>query len=276
MRAAIRLFLAVAVCCFSTGCITALTTIHLKPDGSGTIDQTMSMNAAAAAQFASMMKGMNPEGSEAAGESELFSEKDMREAASKFGEGVTFVSSTPIKTAERVGRVATYSFTDITKLHIEQKPAAPGPAGAVTTSGPAEDVLFKFGRQPGGTSLLTIVFPEAKVKKAAEEKISADSDDGEKSKEMDPAAMAMAKQMFDGLKIGIDLDVKGTIVKTNSAYVQGSRVTLLEMDFSELLKNDALLKHASEPKSIAEAKELLQGVKGFKMNLDPEVLVEFR
>ena len=36
---------------------------------------------------------------------ELFSEKDMREAATKFGEGVTFVSSQPIKTKDLVGRV---------------------------------------------------------------------------------------------------------------------------------------------------------------------------
>lgn len=275
MRAAARLLLAMAICCVSTGCITALTTIHLKPDGSGTIDQTLSMSAAAAAQLASMMKGMRAEGSEAAGEMELFSEKEMREAAAKYGDGVTFVSSTPIKTAERVGRVASYRFSDITKLHIDQKPAAPGPAAQVATSGPSEDVLFKFGRQPSGTSVLTILFPEAELKKA-HDKVSSDPNDEKKAKELDPAALAMARQMFEGLKIGIDLDVQGTIVKTNSAYVQGSRVTLLEMDFSELLKNDALLKQAAEPKSIEEAKKLLQGVKGFKVNLDPEVTVEFR
>jgi hypothetical protein len=72
------------------------------------------------------------------------------------------------------------------------------------------------------------------------------------------------------------VDVLGTIVKTNSPHVQGSRVTLLEMDFKELLANEALLAKVGQPSSIEEAKTLLAGVKGFKVNLDREVTIEFR
>ena len=86
----------------------------------------------------------------------------------------------------------------------------------------------------------------------------------------------MMKKLFDGLKVTIDVDVLGTIVKTNSPYVQGSRVTLLEMDFSQLLANDQLLEQIGEPGSLEEAKELLKNVKGFKVNLDREVTIEFR
>ena len=35
----------------------------------------------------------------------------------------------------------------------------------------------------------------------------------------------MMKKLFDGLKVAIDVDVLGTIVKTNSPYVKGSTVT---------------------------------------------------
>jgi hypothetical protein len=86
----------------------------------------------------------------------------------------------------------------------------------------------------------------------------------------------MMKKLFDGLKIAIDVEVLGTIVKTNSPFVQGSKVTLLEMDFSELVANDKLLSQVGEPKSIEEAKRLLKDVKGFKVNLDREVTIEFR
>jgi Trk K+ transport system NAD-binding subunit len=98
---------------------------------------------------------------------------------------------------------------------------------------------------------------------------------------LERAALAEAKAVLaltdaDLVNIEIALDVAGAIVKTNSPYVEGSKVTLLEMDFSQLLANQTLLEQVAEPDSIEEAKKMLQGVKGFKVNLDREVTVEFR
>lgn len=266
---------AVLVCAAVTsGCITALTTVKLRPDGSGTIEQAMSMNAATAEQFASMTKGL----SEAAGEGqegqpgELFSEKEMKEAAAKYGEGVVFVSSRPIKTADRVGRVAIYEFADISRIKINQKPDA---AEAAPAGGKAEDVLFRFSRQPSGNSVVNVVFPEPKFD-AAKGSPAGETATPSEAKPPDPAQLAMMKTLFEGLRVDIALEVLGTIVKTNSPYVQGSRVTLLEMDFSQLLENDQLLSKVAQPGSLEEAKQLLKDVKGFKVNLDREVVVEFK
>jgi hypothetical protein len=257
----------------TSGCITALTSIKLRPDGSGTIEQSLSMNAALASQFAAMAQGMasSSDGKKAEAP-ELFSEKEMKEAATKFGDGVVFVSSKPIKTADRVGRVATYQFADITKLRIEQKPQTGNMPGAAP-EGAREDVLFRFAKQPSGLSRLTVVFPEAKLDEARKQ---ATTGPGGEQKKLEPGQLEMIKKIFDGLKVAIDLDVLGTIVKTNSPYVQGSKVTLLEMDFSELVANDALLTQVGEPKSIEEAKQLLKNVRGFKVNLDREVTVDFK
>jgi hypothetical protein len=274
MPAFIRLaVIALAAVCTS-GCLTAITSIKVRPDGSGTIEQTLSMSAAAAAQVASLAKGFGGEAAaKDAAEPEFFTEAEMKAAAPKFGSGVTFVSSTPIKTADRVGRVATYQFTDVTKLSIDQKPQT-GELGAAPASESAdEDMLFRFTKQPSGTSVLTVVFPEAKLEEARKE---AAEKQGSAAPKVDPAQMAMIKKLFDGLRVEIAVDVLGTIVKTNSPYVQGSRVTLLEMNFSELLTNDALLSRVAQPKSIEEAKRLLKDVKGFKVNLDREVTIEFR
>ena len=52
MRAFVRLSIVLLLAAITSGCITALTSIKLRPDGSGTIEQTLSMNAAAASQFA--------------------------------------------------------------------------------------------------------------------------------------------------------------------------------------------------------------------------------
>ena len=129
MTGTARLSLAGLVCVFASGCITASTVIHVKPDGSGTIEQAVAMKAEAAEQLAAMASGFGgdspkPEAGKGA-VPELFNEKEMRDAATKYGEGVAFVSSKPIKTKELVGRSAIYSFTDITKVHINQKPPAP-------------------------------------------------------------------------------------------------------------------------------------------------------
>ena len=79
-------------------------------------------------------------------------------------------------------------------------------------------------------------FPEDKLDEARKE---ATTDEDGKKKSLEPGQLEMMKKLFDGLKVAIDVDVLGTIVKTNSPYVQGSKVTLLEMDFSQLLANDA-------------------------------------
>ena len=103
----------------------------------------------------------------------------MKDAAGKLGEGVVFVSSKPIKTADRVGRVATYQFADITKLRIDQKPQTGDDMPGAKAG--AEDVLFKFGKLPAGTSQLTVVFPEPDFSKKGKDAAGEDDEDGKKT-----------------------------------------------------------------------------------------------
>ena len=272
-----RALLLILLCAFITsGCLTSVTTIKVKPDGSGTIEQSIAMKAEAAAQLTAMAStfgdAAEKDKDKPAAPPELFSEKDLREAATKFGEGVTFVSSQPIKTKDLVGRVATYSFADITKVRVNQKPPSPkgAPAEPESKGKATDDVAFKFLRHPGGTSVVTVLFPEPDLSKKK------DKDAESESKKPDPTQLAMMKKMLDGLRIEIALEVAGAIVKTNSPYVQGSKVTLLEMDFAELMTNDAVLGKLANPESIEDAKQMLKGVKGVKVNLDREVMVEFK
>jgi len=272
-----RALLLVFLCGFITsGCLTSVTTIKVKPDGSGTIEQSIAMKAEAAAQLTAMAStfgdAAEKDKDKPPAPPELFSEKDMREAAAKFGEGVTFVSSQPIKTKDLTGRVATYSFADITKVRVNQKPPSPkgAPAEDESKGKAADDVAFTFLRHPGGTSVVTVLFPEPDLSKRK------DKDADTESKKPDPTQLAMMKKMLDGLRIEIALEVAGAIVKTNSPYVQGSKVTLLEMDFAELITNDAVLGKLANPESIEDAKQMLKGVKGVKVNLDREVMVEFK
>ncbi len=90
----------------------------------------------------------------------------------------------------------------------------------------------------------------------------------------------MIMQMFKGLHIGIAVNVEGQVVKTNSPYVDGSKVTLMDIDFDPLLSNEKGLKALSGKMETAKGDdrkmmESLKGIKGLKITTDPEVSIEF-
>ena len=92
---------------------------------------------------------------------------------------------------------------------------------------------------------------------------------------MQAAALAMAKQMLNGMKISIALQPAGRIVKTNSPFVQGQQVTLLEIDMGQLMADETILQKLQGAASLEDVKAMLKGVKGVKLNPDREVSVEF-
>lgn len=136
-----------------------------------------------------------------------------------------------------------------------------------------DPVQFKLARA-AGVSTLTVMFPDkpSDVSKAP----SAEAGGPDMS---NPQMLAMMKSMFDGFKVAIDLEVLGTIVKTDADYVSGSKITLLEMDFGQLLQDEAKLKEIQSKvkpgAKISEVKPYLKDVKGIKIN-NPVVTVVYR
>jgi hypothetical protein len=274
MRPVRRLGFVVLACLASAGCLTSETLVKVKGDGSGTIEQTISMKKEAADQLKQMLAGFGGGEQGNAAPAELFSEKDMREAAAKLGDGVTFVSSTPIATGDRTGRVAIYEFADISRVRVDQRPAAPGGAdGGIEQSGAREEIAFAFVRLPNGHPQLSILFPEPKP--SGKEAAAANEPAPAGGATVDPAQLEMMKKVLDGLKLDVAVEVAGPIVKTNSAYVDGRRVTLLQMDFTQVLQNPDQLATLAQPKSIEDAKAALRNIKGFKVNVDREIRIEF-
>jgi hypothetical protein len=269
-----------AVSILLAGCLNSTTVINVKPDGSGTIEQSTTMNRQAAAQLQQMM-GAAGEGA-AAKKAGLFDEEDLRAAAAKMGEGVTFVSATPLLTADAQGTRAIYAFADITKLRLDQKPATPGggAAGAMTGvpgGSTPENILFQFAKTPAGTSRVTVVFPEGKADHVAKAGQAKAPDQAKAGDPMQAAALLMMKQMFTGLKIAIVLQPVGRIVHSNSPFVQGQQVTLLELDMGQLMADEGMLQkvQAAGGGSFEDMKAALKGAKGVKLNPEREVRVEF-
>ena len=263
-----------------SGCISSDTLIKVSPDGSGKIIQTTLISSVMLEQMKAMMSGMAEQlGGKEAGKDpaklpDMFSESEARAKSVKLGEGVTFVSSRKLKTDRSEGIEAIYSFKDITKLKISEKPSAPGSQGKGMAPGDAgEDTTFRFERLPNGHALLTAVFPQKNLR----EKVTSPQVKELTKKEVSKEQLEQAKMIFNGLRFGIKVDVQGDLIQTNSPYAEGSKVTLLEMDFAELLNNEDKLKEMSglKDQSLDDAKHLLKDLKGFKINLDPEVKIEF-
>jgi hypothetical protein len=258
---------AAALC---TGCIRSATLIKVKADGSGTVEQTMLVNVG-------MMKGMfNGMGGQPAQTPGAVNEADLQRAAQRMGEGVSFVSATPLKEADGFeGSKAIFAFTDITKLRVDQDPNLSGSStGGISTPPKNENpVTFGFTKGGDGGSTLTVTLNDKPKTEAAPDAAPGGPD-------MDnPQMLDMMRTMFKGFKIGIDVEVAGKILKTNADHVAGSRVTLLEMDMAALLQDEAKLKQVQKMlgpnASVSELKPYLKDVKGLKVN-DPVVTIAFR
>lgn len=280
MMKLIRLAVATLLLLTLTGCISSSTLIRLNADGSGTIEQTILLGTAFAEQIKQMMAEMaaafGGEGQEAEAQ-ELFPEAEFRDGAAELGEGVRFVSHQSVKTPEAEGVRVVYAFDDVTKLHISQKPSSPSGPGQPAAEGEREDLRFRFERA-GDRSILTVLSPEPQ---AALDAGSAEpkSTPSEAEAEIDPEELAQMQEILQDLRIDIAVEVAGKLIRTTSPYVDGSRVTLLEMDFKALLEKPEKLKAlatsgAQEP-SLEEAKRLLRDIPGIKVILDPEITIEF-
>ncbi len=272
-----RIALCAVVAAAVSGCIQSSTVIKMKPDGSGTIEETMTMSAEALAQF-SAMAAMGSDKDHKNSKNpmdDVFSDKDARAQAAKMGQGVTFVSSEKIDTPDRKGMKAIYAFTDIRKITLQELNAPGGMNGdaAGMTSGTQKDqpMTFQFTQLPGGDGLLTIAQPG--VEKAMNSTPAKSKSDAA----ADPMAqqgLEMMKTLMKGLKVDVVVQVP-RLVKTNSAYVSGGNVTLLSMDFDQVLADPAALQKMNDAKSLDDTKALLKGVKGIKVNLEPKLTIEF-
>jgi hypothetical protein len=253
-----------------TACLNSSTIVKLKPDGSGTVEQITLVNTAA-------LKGMMP-GAEKQGGGPVINREDLERTAARMGEGVRLLS------AEKAtgdpgfeGTKAIFAFDDINQIQISQDPnMSGGTTGRLSSEPTADDpVKFKFTR--GATSsTLTINYIDRPPAGSVQPNPAGQGDMPDFT---NPMIMNMLKTMFQGFKINIGLEVVGNIVKTNAEYVNGQRITLLEMDVAELLADEAKLralqgKLGAAP-SLSAVKPLLKDIKGIKID-GPSISVEFR
>jgi hypothetical protein len=90
--------------------------------------------------------------------------------------------------------------------------------------------------------------------------------------------MARFRAVLDGFRASAVVDVNGPIVKTNTDFVSGSRVTVLSVDFNEMMSSSGdfgLFGAAIDGSLPADIREKLKTTSGLAMQLAPEATVEF-
>ncbi len=257
------------VATLSAGCIRSTTVVNVKPDGSGTVEQTTLVNLGL---MKGMLGGMGGAQTPAPG---MQNEADHKRSASRMGDGVTFVSAEPVKSDDGFeGSKAVFAFADVTKLKVDQDPNLSGSSTGGISTPPKNSNPVTFGfTKANGVSTLTVSLAEDATKGNPTVAPSGGPD-------MDnPQMLEMMRSMFKGFRVTIDVAVAGTIIKTNADHVAGSRVTLLEMDMEKLMQDEAQLRKIQKAlgptASVSELKPYLKDVKGLKVN-DPVVSITFK
>jgi hypothetical protein len=250
------------------GCFQMTTLVKVNGDGSGTIDHSMVLSKAALAQLRGMagLTGRNDRA-----QIDFTSEDQARAMAGALGTGVTYLSSEPIDTASGQGRRSLYAFADISQLKISQQPESPG---GIRSNGRAHggDITCTLTHEPNGNAVVHINLPEIELPDIGRRSASGDT----------PARntallqqFAMARALLAGAKLQVAMEPAGLLVRTSSPYVEGSQVTLLDVDLDQLLANEAVLTRLQEAANPEELRAALKDVPGLKMPLEREVTIEF-
>lgn len=257
-----------------SGCLQIATKINVKKDGSGTINEKVLMSKT----FINMMKDFAQAFQDSATTEEfaIFKDDEIIADAKDYGDEVIYVSHKFVKDDNWEGYEAVYSFDDITKIKIEPDPDSKvgmsdeGEGSAEST----EYYFFKFKK--GDVSELIIDRPPVELNEELDE--SSDEKSQDTSEQSDEEMGEEFLKMMEGMKIDITVQVDGKISETNASYVNGSTVTLFQMDLSEMMKNKEAFKEFKnrEPKNIEEMKEFLEKFPGMKIEVEKPVSVEFK
>ena len=296
MKSLARLFIITMFSAALSACIQIDTSINVRTDGSGTIEETFLIRKDLIQQMKKMVEGIASGLADASKDGEaggglqddsdsgtkaeefpLFDEVKLRENAFQKGEGVTFIGGSKIVTDDYEGYRAVYAFEDISKVKINQNQGENMPSlrpakGSDSATRGKEYLTFSF--EKGNPAELVIKSP-----KRAADAPSESPGSGEPSQNSDKPSedmTAQVKHLFQGMKIGITVAVEGNIVDTNASFREGSEITLVEVDFGKVMERPELLVQLGmASKSMDDTRLIMQQIPGVKVEMQEEIRIRF-
>lgn len=250
-----------------SGCLKVRSNVIINKDGSGILEEQVLMSDIVIAMMSEFMSSFQ-DSTSAPEEFKLFKEDELKAKASEYGEGVKYVSGEEIKIVGWQGYEAIYSFEDLNKIKMETDPNT-------KVENPQNDgqetEYFSFKFIPGDIAELIIDRPDLSSKKKDED-ITVETET--ENQELDDNLI----KMMDGMTMTISLEFNGEIVETNASYVDGSKVIMLDIDFSEILKNKESLElfKKNPPDNLDEMKAIVENIPGMKVEFQKPVIIKFK
>lgn len=254
---------------FLSGCLQVETNVYVNKDGSGTIEETVLFKDEVIDMMKQFIMAFDTTQTE---EFNLIKEEELISKASKYGEGVSYVSSEKLKSNGFEGAKVVYAFNDITKLNLSLISDDAVPSLGEDESTPTENEQIKFVLDKSSLQTkLKIILPSMKM----------DSEDETLNQEVNESTFndefEKAKEMFTDMKMLLRIIPTDKIIQTDADFFQDNKVTLMEMNMNSLLYKPELFKELSgnKVKSLDEFRELIKNVEGFKVESKNEILVTF-
>jgi hypothetical protein len=260
-----RTCIAILCAVLSAGCLTIDSVIAVHADGIGSITHTLFLKSTTIESLEKFATTKENRNDGEAGWKDFFSEAKWREASATMGEGVTFQSLQPLKKRGWEGVKVVCFFKDISKLTI--KMGFPSVMSLTEPAPAPEAMTFRFAPAAAAPARLTIVMPPHRA-----------LDERTDSPPTTTAPMAQFGSILDGFRASVAVEVSGPIVNTNADYVSGSKVTILAVDFNQMMSSGAdfaMFGAAIDGRLPPEIREKLKATRGLSMEVQPEVNVEF-
>lgn len=254
---------------FLSGCLQIETNIYVNKDGSGTIEETVMFKDEVIDMMKQFIMAIDTTQTE---ELNLFKDDELIAKATKYGEGVSYLSSEKLKSDGFQGVKARYAFTDITKLNLNLISDDAIPSLGEEESAPKENEMIKFVLDKSSSHTRLKIFLPSMKEDSVDEELNQEVNDSTFNDEFEKA-----KEMFTDMKMSLKIIPSDQIKKTDADFVQDNRVTLIEMNMNALINKPELFKELSGNKviSLDDFRKLIKDVEGFKVESKNQIQITF-
>ena len=252
-----KILLIVLIPLLLMGCISSGVTVKVNKDGSGEIVQTFKIKRDFVGFLSMSDEPTDPN---------LIDMEALELAAQAMGEGVSLSKVEPMpESSPYAGYEAYFKFSDISKIKVSAEPST----SPESSSEDNDWISFDFDK--GSTSKLTMYLPDEKEDEAPAE------ENGELEASADEGLGDQLKEIYKDMHYWMTIEINGKITNTNASFVDGSTVTIFDMNFEKIVENDELFKKVTgdDPGSMKEYKDEL-ATAGVFIDDQPEIVVSFK
>lgn len=226
----LRLTVLLLVAALVVGCMNMSSTLTVRPDGSGTVSERLTVSP----EFAKMMRKMQQMNDSTSSSGALFSEEEIQARADSIP-GLHLKSTEMISGPEGEGYEAIYRFDNLNEVQLNPSPDDVLPERPEDQN--EEDAPFDllsevdFSHTPGSPATLSITMPRSE-----EQDVGVDTPgEGPPSDQQ----VQMMRDMMSDSGFRLAVTVEGEIVETNASHRSESTITLMEMDFGTLTQDSS-------------------------------------